>query len=31
MEKRNLFQLLVELSVFNGIEKETVHFIANPS
>ena len=29
-EKRNLFQLLVELSVFNRVEKETLHFYSKP-
>ena len=30
MDKRNLFQLLVELSFFNGMEEETQSFYSQP-
>ena len=30
MDKRNLFQLLVELSFFNGVEEETQKFYSKP-
>lgn len=30
MDKRNLFQLLVELSFYNGVEEETQQFYSKP-